>query len=179
MTRAWICLVLMLGMPLAMQLQGKHPGACDHAAPPMGMRWVCADNNSCDCLLVANGSGGEEDAGKTVTKPGSSSTQPCLACRVRFFAIPAYPEAARLAKKQGMVSATLVLTPEGEVKNVRIESGDTQLATAARFALSTWRFTGANREESIPVSVKFVLSDSTDIAVSGASLLNPVVTARR
>jgi TonB family protein len=69
---------------------------------------------------------------------------------VRFFAIPAYPEAARVAKKQGVVSATLVLTPEGEVKNVRIESGDEQLAVAASSALRAWRFTGAGREESIP-----------------------------
>jgi len=178
MTRAWISLVLVLGMPLAMQLQGKHPGACDHAAPPPGMRWMCADNNACDCRLVASGSGGEEDSGKTVTKPGSSSTQMCIACRVRFFAIPAYPEAARVAKKQGIVSATLVLTPEGEVKNVRIESGDTQLAAAATAALRTWRFTGANREESIPVSVEFVLSENTDVGVSGASLLNVIVVAR-
>ena len=178
MTRAWISLVLMLGLPLAMQLQGKHTGACDHAAPPPGMRWVCADNNACDCRLIANGSAGEEDAGKTVTKPGSSSSQPCLACRVRFFAIPAYPEAARVAKKQGMVSATLVLTPEGEVKNVRIESSDAQLAAATSAALRTWRFTGAGREESIPVSVEFVLSENTDVGVSGASLLNAIVVAR-
>ena len=171
-------LVLLLGMPLGMQLQGKHPGACDHAAPPLGMRWVCADNNACDCRLVANGPGGEENSGKSVTKPGSSTTQPCLACRVRYFAIPGYPDAARVAKKQGVVSATLVLTPEGEVKNVRIESGDAQLATAVTPALSTWRFTGANREESIPVSVKFVLSEHADVAVSGASVLNAIVTAR-
>jgi TonB family protein len=143
------------------------------------MRWVCADKNACDCRLVANGSGGEENSGKTVTKPGSSSTQPCLACRVRFFAIPAYPEAARVAKKQGVVSATLVLTPEGDVKNVRIESGDAQFFAAVTPALSTWRFTsGGRREESIPVSVKFVLSENTDVGVSGASLLNAVVTAQ-
>jgi TonB family protein len=173
---AWlcICLVMILGMPL----QGQHANACDHAAPPAGMRWACSDKNPCDCRLVPDESRGEVESGVGTSKSDSSATRPCLACRVRFFAIPAYPETARIANKQGVVTATLVLTPEGEVKNVRIESGDAQLATAVTPALSTWRFTGAGREESIPVSVKFVLSEHADVAVSGASMLNAIVTAR-
>jgi hypothetical protein len=84
MSRLWMSVVLML----AMQMQGKHAGACDHAAPPVGMRWVCADNNTCDCRLVANGSGGEENSGKTVTKPVPRRRNPaslvaCVSSRSR------------------------------------------------------------------------------------------------
>jgi TonB family protein len=173
MGRLWMCLVLMLGMPL----QGKHPGACDHAAPPAGMRWACSDKNLCDCRLVPDESRGEVESGQGTSKADSSATRPCLACRVRFFAIPAYPETARVANKQGVVTATLVLTPEGEVRNVRVQSGDAQLASAVNAALRRWKFIGGGGEESIPVSVKFVLSANGGAGVSGASILNTVVTA--
>ena len=174
----WICLVLMLGMPLQGQLpQEQHASACDHAAPPAGMRWACPDKNPCDCRLVSDESRGEEESGEGTSKPDSSATRPCIACRVRFFAIPSYPETARAANKQGMVTATLVLTPEGEVRTVRIQSGDAQLASAVSAALGQWKFVGGGGEESIPVSVKFVLSANGGAGVSGASILNTVVRA--
>jgi hypothetical protein len=73
---------------------------------------------------------------------------------------------------------TLVLTADGSVEEVRIQSGDPQLASAVQSALQQWRFTPGKRSESIPMSVKFVLSDNPTGLVSGTSLLNAVVTAR-
>jgi TonB family protein len=173
MIRAWIVgLVFMVGVPR----QVKHPSACDHAAPPAGMRWVCANNDTCNCHLVANA--GDEETNEAGLKPAlSKSSVQCVACRIESFAIPSYPDAARRAQKQGVVSATLVLTPEGTVQDVRIQSGGPVLASAAETALRRWRFKAAGHQESIPVSVKFVLSDDTAAAVTGESLLNTVVTA--
>jgi TonB family protein len=173
MIRAWIVgLVFMVGVPL----QVKHPSACDHAAPPAGMQWVCADKNSCDCHLAPSALGGETNDGdfKPVSSPSPAQ---CLACRIVSFAIPSYPQAARRAQKQGVVSATLVLSPQGTVQDVRIQSGEPALAIAVDAALRQWRFQPGNRTESIPVSVKFVLSDDAAAAVTGESLLNTVVTA--
>jgi TonB family protein len=173
MFRAWVVgLVFMAGVPLQM----KHPSACDHAAPPAGMRWVCANNNTCNCHLVA--SAGEEETNKAGLKPAlSKPSGQCVACRIESFAIPPYPEAARRAQKQGVVSATLVLTPEGAVQDVRIQSGEPVLASAAETALRRWRFKAGGHQESFRVSVTFVLSDDTAAAVTGESLLNTVVTA--
>jgi TonB family protein len=99
-------------------------------------------------------------------------------CRVAFFAIPGYPEEARRTQTQGTVSASLVLTAGGGVEEVRIESGDPQLASAVQSAFQQWRFTPGNRSETIPVSVKFVLEDNPTGSVTGTSLLNTVVTAK-
>jgi TonB family protein len=166
-------LVFFLGMPL----QVKHPQVCDHAAPPEGMQWVCANQNPCDCHLEAIASEGEPGDG--ASKPNSlTKSASCLACRIAFFVIPAYPEAARQGGKQGVVSATLVLAADGSVEDVRIQSGDTQLAKAVQSAMQQWRFTPGNRPTSIPVSVKFVLSDQPNGSVTGTSLLNSVVTAK-
>ena len=174
MTRAWITgLVLMAGAPL----QVKHPSACDHAAPPAGMRWECASANSCDCHLAALKAEERNDDDEFNTSPASSRGA-SIAARIAFFAIPAYPDVARQGQKQGMVSATLVLTREGRVSEVRMLSGDPGLAGAARTAWQQWRFTPGNREESIPVSMKFVLVKDGTVSVSGSSLLNAVVKAR-
>ena len=87
MGRLWMCLVLMLGMPLPGQplpgqpLQGKQASACDHAAPPAGMRWACSDKNLCDCRLVPDEARGEVESGEGTSKADSSATRPCLACR--------------------------------------------------------------------------------------------------
>ncbi len=87
-------LVFIFGMPL----QVKNPNACEHAAPPVGMRWVCANQNPCDCHLAPMAS--EEPPEGTVSKPDSPSAASCLACRIAFFVIPAYPQAARRDTKK-------------------------------------------------------------------------------
>jgi TonB family protein len=171
MKLAWITV---LGLAAGMQAQVKNQNACEHAAPPAGMRWVCASANPCDCQLAP--SKAESDKEKFNASPASFRSE-SIASRIAFFAIPAYPEAARRGQKQGVVSATLVLTPEGKVSEVRIQSGDGALATAARSAWQQWRFTPGDRVESIPVSVKFVLEENAGAAASGTSLLNTVVTA--
>ena len=166
-------LVVILGMPL----QLKYPNACEHAAPPEGMQWVCSKGNPCDCrleTLAYRKQGGEE----TLKSDSLEGGKVCWSCRVTFFVIPAYPEVARKEQKQGIVSASVVLTAEGEIQQVQIRSGDQLLASAVEAALQRWRFTPGGRSESIPISVKFVLSDDSSASVSGASLLNPVVTAR-
>jgi TonB family protein len=166
-------LVFILGIPLQM----KQQKACEHAAPPKGMHWVCANNDPCDCHLATTAPQDEQDnySSKTYAQTGAVS---CLVCRVAFFAIPGYPEEARRTQKEGMVSASLVLTAEGGVEEVRIESGDPQLASAVQSAFQQWRFTPGKRSETIPVSVKFVLEDSPTGSVTGTSLLNTVVTAK-
>lgn len=172
MNVSWMAvLVFLLGIPF----QVTNKNVCDHAAPPPGMRWQCDINNSCDCHLVPRGSGGglEGDEGKAEAVPVQ-----CVACRVMYFVLPEYPEAARKAQKQGMVSAMLILNPEGEVRDVRVESGDPALASVVQAAVKQWRFTAGHREESIPMSVKFELSDRPTGMVTGASLLNPVIVAR-
>jgi TonB family protein len=156
--------------------QVKHPQACDHAAPPPGMQWMCDSENGCNCHLEAVASQDQLEEG--AVSPSSKTSSACLACRVRFFIIPTYPAAAREAQKQGRVTASLILTPEGQVEQVRIQSGDAQLAEAAQAAFQHWRFAGGGREETIPVSVQFVLSDVAEGSVTGKSLLNTVVTAR-
>lgn len=166
-------LVFILGIPLQM----KQQNACEHAAPPKGMHWVCANNDPCDCHLAAMASQDEQDddSSKTYAQTRAAS---CLACRVVFFVIPGYPEEARRTQKQGVVSASLILSAEGGVEEVRIQSGDPQLASAVQSAFQQWRFTPGNRSETIPVSVKFVLEDNPTGSVTGTSLLNAVVTAK-
>jgi len=164
-------LLFIFGMPL----QVKNPNACDHAAPPVGMQWVCANQNPCDCHLAPIAS--EEQPEDNGSKPYSPSAVSCLACRIAFFVIPAYPEAARQRHKEGMVSASLILGADGSVEAVRIRSGDPLLAHAAQSAFEQWRFTPGQRPESIPVSIKFELSDNPTRLVAGTSLLNTVVTA--
>jgi TonB family protein len=169
-------LLFILGLPL----QVKHPQSCDHAAPPQGMRWSCANENPCDCHLepIASEDPADRDPADTTSKPNSLVGRgTCLTCRIAFFAIPAYPEAARQGGKQGVVSASLVLTADGNVGEVRIQSGDPQLTGAVQSTFQQWRFAPGKRSETIPVSVRFVLSDGPSGSVSGTSLLNAVVTA--
>jgi TonB family protein len=173
MNLAWLTvLVLAFGMPLQM----KNQNACDHAAPPAGMRWVCAAGNSCDCHLAPSKTDSRNDDEEFNASPESSRSA-SVAARIEFFVIPAYPDAPRRGQKQGMVSATLVLAPDGRVDDVKIQLGDAALASAARTAWQQWRFTPGNRTESIPVSMKFVLSKDAAGSVTGVSLLNTVVTA--
>ncbi len=171
-----LTLLASLILVMSASAQVKHAQACDHAAPPAGMHWVCAPENACDCHLEAVVS--QDQLEEAAAAPSSKNGNACLACRVTFFVIPAYPEAAREAQKQGTVTASLILTPEGKVERVRIQSGEAQLAGVAQAAFQQWRFAGSGREETIPVSVQFVLSNDAGGSVTGKSLLNAVVTAR-
>src|SRR5215469_13388551 len=133
MSLSWLSVfVFFLGFPF----QVSNQNSCDHAAPPPGMRWVCSDKNSCDCQLVphSGGRGFDEDGRKAEVGPIQ-----CEACRLLYFVFPEYPEAARKAHKEGMVTATLVLSGEGRVEDVRVQSGDPALASAVQMTLKQWR----------------------------------------
>ena len=171
MNLSWLAFsILLLGLPF----QVTNQKVCDRAQPPPGMRWQCAEANPCDCHLVPRAGGGLEGDERKV-ELGSAT---CVPCRITYFVLPEYPEAARKAQKQGSVSVMLVLRPGGDVEDVRVQSGDPVLASAVQVALKQWRFTAGNREESIPASVRFELSDRPAGAASGTSLLNPVILGK-
>ena len=166
-------LALMAGL-LLMLLGAPPQSACDHAAPPPGMRWACAADLPCECHLVPAGEHDLDEGG--IPESSGPGTQ-CIACRISYFVVPDYPAAARKAQKHGSVSAMLVLRAEGTVQEARIQSGDPELAQAARAAFQEWRFTPGGHPESVPVWVKFVLSDNAAASVTGTSLLNLTITA--
>src|SRR5579885_1167810 len=101
---------------LAIPWQVNNEKVCDHAAPPPGMRWQCSETNKCDCRLVprAGGNGLDEEG-----RAGRAEPAPYLACRLLYFVLPEYPEAARKAQKQGTVSAILILNGAGAVGRPR------------------------------------------------------------
>jgi TonB family protein len=60
--------------------------------------------------------------------------------RIVYKANPAYPEAARLAGKQGMVVLDAVIGADGTVRRVRAISGEELLAQSAADAVQSWKF---------------------------------------
>jgi TonB family protein len=60
--------------------------------------------------------------------------------RIVYKTNPAYPEAARLAGKQGMVVLDMVIGADGTVRRVRTVSGPDPLAQSAAEALQSWKF---------------------------------------
>ena len=168
-------LALMAGLLLMLLGAPRQRNACDHAAPPPDMRWACAADHPCECQLVP---AGKHDLDEDGISESSGPAAQSIACRISYFVVPEYPAAARKAQKQGSVSAMLVLGAEGTVQEARIQSGDPELAQAARAAFQQWRFNPGGHPESVPVGVKFVLSDSPAGSVTGTSLLDMTITAR-
>lgn len=60
--------------------------------------------------------------------------------RIVYKASPVYPEAARLAGKQGMVVLDAVIGADGTVRRVRPVSGADLLAQSAAAAVQSWKF---------------------------------------
>jgi len=167
-------LALMAGLLLMLLGAPRQRNACDHAAPPPDMRWACAADEPCECQLVP---AGKHDLDEDGISESSGPAAQSIACRISYFVVPDYPAAARKAQKQGSVSAMLVLGAEGTVQEARIQSGDPELAQAARAAFQQWRFNHGGHPENVPVGVKFVLSDSPAGSVTGTSLLDMTITA--
>ena len=167
-------LALMAGLLLMLLGAPRQRNACDHAAPPPDMRWACAADEPCECQLVP---AGKHDLDEDGISESSGPAAQSIACRISYFVVPEYPAAARKAQKQGSVSAMLVLGAEGTVQEARIQSGDPELAQAARAAFQQWRFNHGGHPENVPVGVKFVLSDSPAGSVTGTSLLDMTITA--
>lgn len=155
---------------------------CDHAAPPPGMHYVCAKERSCDCRLVADEPGdGDEHSenGSPIRLPGKSG---CNAGNVKYFVVPDYPLLAWQAGKQGTVIARLAVNADGDVDEVKIQSGDPLLAGPATQTLKKWKFASTGAVQSASVSVTFALAGNPltkpgTPTVSGSSPLNLVITA--
>lgn len=62
---------------------------------------------------------------------------------------PDYPPLARRLREQGTVKLRVLVTPEGQARQVELEesSGSPRLDAAARSAVTQWRFVPARRDE--------------------------------
>jgi TonB family protein len=162
---------LLLTMP-AFQIQKR---TCDHPAPPEGMHYVCSPTDSCDCQLERISS----ESGSTDGTPAAPDTNPCAAATLKYFVAPAYPSAARAAKKQGTVTARLSVDATG-MAQVKIVSGDPQLAESVISALNKWRFVPAQQPRTIHATFTFAIAgDATDAmrtTVAGSSPFNLVIS---
>jgi TonB family protein len=151
---------------------------CDHPAPPEGMHYVCSPKDSCDCWLERNSSEGSSGDGVQATTRDDNAN--CASATLKYFVAPAYPPAARAAKKQGTVAARLTVDASGTAQ-IKIESGDPQLAESVVSALSKWRFAPAEQPRTIAATFTFAIAgDATDsmrTTVAGSSPLNLVISA--
>jgi TonB family protein len=169
---------LALAFLAGLALQHQQP-ACDLAAPPPGMHYVCANPTSCDCRLVADDPTGDEPQNASpIPVPHASS---CAADKVKYFVAPDYPPRALQAAKQGTVIATLAINPAGDVDEVKIHSGDPLLDGSVKETLKMWKFVTSGAAQSVDVSVTFAIAEDTvtkpvPTTVSGSSPLNLVIT---
>ena len=77
--------------------------------------------------------------------------------RILYKASPVYPEAARLAGKQGMVVLDAVIGADGTVRRVRPVSGADLLAQSAADAVQSWKFE-PYQADGKPVAVETVIA---------------------
>ena len=149
---------------------------CDHAAPPEGMHYVCSPKDSCDCRLERDSSGGGLPDG---ARESSTEAAPCASAGLKYFVAPAYPPAARAAKKQGTVTARMTVNASGTAQ-VKIESGDPQLAESVVSALQKWRFAPAEQPRTVTATFTFAIAgDATEAmrtTIAGSSPLNLVIS---
>ena len=148
---------------------------CDHPAPPEGMHYVCSPTDSCDCRLERISS----ESGSTDGTPAPADTTPCAAVSLKYFVAPAYPLAARAARKQGTVRVRLSVEATG-MAQVKIESGDPQLAESVISALNKWRFAPEQPHTGTATFTFAIAGDATDTmrtTVAGSSPFNLVISA--
>lgn len=150
--------------------------ACDHPAPPEGMHYVCSPKDTCDCHLERNSSEVNEEKRALATATDDTS---CASASLKYFVAPAYPPEARASKKQGTVTARITVDASG-TPQVKIESGDPQLAESVVSALQKWRFTPAAQPHTITATFTFAIAgDATEAmrtTVAGSSPLNLVIS---
>lgn len=77
--------------------------------------------------------------------------------RIVYKTSPVYPEAARLAGRQGMVVLDAVIGSDGSVRRVRPVSGADLLAQSAAAAVQSWKFE-PYRTDGKPVEVETVIA---------------------
>ena len=165
-------LVVALLLSGSAQIQ-KH--TCDHPAPPEGMHYVCTPRDSCNCHLVRDQPQDDEAS----ASPASHEETPCLSRSLKHFVAPAYPAAARQARKQGTVTAQLMVDTSGQVTTKM--DGDAVFMEAVRVALRNWRFAADVSPKTFVATFTFTLAgDPTEHAtttVSGSSPLHMVIAA--
>jgi len=150
---------------------------CDHAAPPAGMHYVCTQGDPCNCHLEEDQPDKGEAVGNSARVP---TVEPCASRSVKYFVAPAYPVTARLTRKQGVVTARLVIDGSG-VAEVTIESGDPVFAQPVVEALRQWKFAPSEPRQEATATFTFVLTRTPTkeavTTVSGSSPLELVITA--
>jgi periplasmic protein TonB len=72
-------------------------------------------------------------------------------CGLVHYVRPAYPKQAKVARIQGVVKVEYVISETGEVRNLRVVSGDPVLVPAALAAVTKWRFAPCRVDGSEPV----------------------------
>ena len=168
----YIYLLIALAASSAPQVSRR---ACDHAAPPSGMHYVCVPGDSCNCHLEKD----ETEAAEGVAD-SRESRSPCDTGGVQYFVAPSYPDEARQMKKQGIVQAQVLVGQSG-VASVKIESGDPALSPSVTDALKQWQFAPSNPERIYAVSIQFRLAGNASpdraASVSGRSPLELLITA--
>jgi TonB family protein len=148
---------------------------CDHPAPPEGMHYVCSPKDSCDCRLERDSSEIRESSGTAAT----SSADSCSPAGLRYFVVPAYPPAARAARKQATIKAQLTVGASGTAE-VKIESGNPAFDEAVLDALRKWRFASGEKLRTLKATFTFAIAgDATDsmrTTIAGSSPLNLVIS---
>jgi len=148
---------------------------CDHAIPPQGMHYVCNPKDNCDCRLERT-----QESSDTEGRPASHRDEvPCDSAILKYFVAPAYPPSARAARKQGTVTAQLTVGTAGTAE-VKIESGDPQLAESVLATLEKWRFAPSEQPHKITAIFTFAIAgDATEAmrtTVAGSSPLHLVIS---
>ena len=139
------------------------------------MHYVCNPKDSCDCRLERTRESNDSEG-----RPASHRDEvSCDSATLKYFVAPAYPPAARAARKQGTVTAQLTVGPAGTAE-VKIESGDPQLAESVIATLEKWRFAPAEQPHTLTAIFTFAIAgDATDAmrtTVAGSSPLHLVIS---
>ncbi|WP_409421379.1 TonB family protein [Pseudaeromonas sp. ZJS20] len=85
--------------------------------------------------------------------------------------LPAYPQRARLMRRQGTVKIRYVIGADGRLAQLRLLEGDPELARTALMALRQWRYSkrsneAASTEEIKTVTLIFHLNGGGQVALS-------------
>jgi TonB family protein len=113
---------------------------------------------------TANSAGnGATISGMTTSAGDRVQLSPQTAQSVSVSVAPDYPLLARQMKVQGIVSLQALISREGAIQELRILSGPTILATAAREAVKQWHFkpylqNGQPVETQARITVNFTIS---------------------
>lgn len=120
-------------------------------------------------VLVMGGALHSQDAAPALNSP--SKTSYCGTSRLVRRVTPMYPEEARRAKREGVVSLGVTIAEDGTVKDVNVRAGDPLLADAAVEAVKLWRYKpfvvqGTAVEVPTVITVTFALQGNGQVSLS-------------